>query len=181
VVPSEFRPTAHHSILFGCTACLDPAKHHAFENYHSHRTSHRAWLVGFQRYCHELCLEQQKVPQPFVVNLVPTPDVAGRLPPALADAILPFLNKFPDACICLSFTFALMHFAGSWLIQSAFAEATASKRAKPSECGTIILCSLRCCRRRLAWLASVCVFVSSVGCRPSTGRDALPYESLSAS
>ena len=76
-----------------------------------------------------------------MVNLVPTPDTVIALSPALADAILPVLNKFPDACICLSFTFALMHFAGSWLIESAVAIATASKRAKSSECGTINIVS----------------------------------------
>jgi hypothetical protein len=42
----------------------------------------------------------------------------------LADAILPFLNKFPDACFGLRLPFAPMH---------AFAQATASKRAKPYE------------------------------------------------
>jgi hypothetical protein len=70
----------------------------------------------------EFCLEQQKTPQPFVAKLNATPDAVSRLSPALADAILPFLNKFPDACFGLPFTFALM---------LAFAKATASKRAKP--------------------------------------------------
>ena len=51
----------------------------------------------------------------------PTPNAISRLSPALADAILPFLNKFPDACFGLTFAFALMN---------AFAKATASKRAK---------------------------------------------------
>jgi hypothetical protein len=67
-------------------------------------------------------LEQQKTPQPVVANSLATPDAVNRLSPALADAIIPFLNKFPDACIGLPFAFALMH---------AFAKANASKRAKP--------------------------------------------------
>ena len=66
-------------------------------------------------------LEQQKTPQPVVAKLIATPDAVSRLSPALADAILPFLNKFPDACFGLPFAFALMH---------DFAKATASKRAK---------------------------------------------------
>ncbi len=69
-------------------------------------------------------LEQQKTPQPFVANSLATPDAVSRLSPALADAILPFLNKFPDACFGLPFAFTLMH---------AFVKATARKRAKPSE------------------------------------------------
>jgi hypothetical protein len=44
-----------------------------------------------------ICLEQQKTPQPVVAKLIATPDAVSRLSPALADAILPFLNKFPDA------------------------------------------------------------------------------------
>ena len=70
------------------------------------------------------CLEQQKTPQPVVAKLIATPDAVSRLSPALADAILPFLNKFPDACFCLRLPFAPMH---------TFANATASKRAKPHE------------------------------------------------
>jgi len=69
----------------------------------------------------QLYLEQQKTPQPVVAKLIATPDAVSRLSPALADAILPFLNKFPDACFGLPFAFALM---------LAFAKATASKRAK---------------------------------------------------
>ena len=66
-------------------------------------------------------LEQQPNPQPIVANLIATPDAIHSLSPALADTILPFLNKFPDGCFRLTFAFALMH---------AFAIATASKRPK---------------------------------------------------
>ena len=69
-------------------------------------------------------LEQQKTPQPFVANPIATPDAVIALSPALADAILPFLNKFPDACFGLRLPFAPMH---------TFAKATASKRAKPQD------------------------------------------------
>lgn len=69
-------------------------------------------------------VEQQKTPQPVVAKLIATPDAVSRLSPALADAILPFVNKFPDACFGLRLPFAPMH---------AFAKATASKRAKPHE------------------------------------------------
>lgn len=62
-----------------------------------------------QRQRRPQCLEQQKTPQPVVANLVATPDAVSRLSPALADAILPFLNKFPDACFGLPFSFAPMH------------------------------------------------------------------------
>jgi hypothetical protein len=83
-------------------------------------------------------LEQQKTPQPFVAKLIATPDAVSRLSPALADAILPFLNKFPDACFFLN---------GSWFSVGRWwsrGNATnhqppttnysfaASKRAKPS-------------------------------------------------
>ncbi len=69
-------------------------------------------------------VEQQNTPQPVVAKLIATPDAVSRLSPALADAIIPFLNKFPDACFGLRLPFALMH---------AFANATASKRAKPRD------------------------------------------------
>jgi hypothetical protein len=84
-------------------------------------------------------LEQQKTPQPVVAKLIATPDAVSRLSPALADAILPFLNKFPDACFCLRLPFAQTH---------AFAKATASKRAKPrlsKRDGSIVLTPLRSC------------------------------------
>ena len=63
-----------------------------------------------------------KTLQPVVAKLIATPDAVIRLSPALADAILHFLSKFPDACFGLPFAFAQM---------DAFAEATARKRAKP--------------------------------------------------
>ena len=66
--------------------------------------------------------EATKTLQPVVAKLIATPDAVIRLSPALADAILHFLSKFPDACFGLPFAFAQM---------DAFAEVTASKRAKP--------------------------------------------------
>jgi hypothetical protein len=42
-------------------------------------------------------------PQPFVAKLLAIPDAVGPLSPALADAIFPFLNKFPDACLAYLF------------------------------------------------------------------------------
>jgi hypothetical protein len=71
-----------------------------------------------------MTLEQQKTPQLVVAKPIATPDAVNRLSPALADAILPFLNKSPDACFGLRLPFAPM---------PAFAHATASKRAKPNE------------------------------------------------
>jgi hypothetical protein len=70
------------------------------------------------------CWSNKKLRSPFVAKLTATPDAVIALSPALADAILPFLNKFPDACFGLRLPFAPMH---------AFAKATASKRAKPLE------------------------------------------------
>jgi hypothetical protein len=46
-------------------------------------------------------LEQQQIPPFVVAKLIATPDAVSRLSPALADATLPFLNKFPDACFSL--------------------------------------------------------------------------------
>ena len=51
------------------------------------------------------------------IELIPVSLSVSPLLPALAHAVLPFLNKFPDACFCLTFALALMH---------AFAIATAS-------------------------------------------------------